>query len=80
MQPAISFDNDPNVPYGHRQNPGTSSRPPSSQSRMNLPLRLTDDESPELYLHRLEAAVSKAEVAAVLASRYVTALPRRPFV
>lgn len=36
-----------------------------------IPKPLTKEESPDIYLTRLQLAVSKAEVAGILASRYV---------
>lgn len=49
-----------------------SSRPSISRSKhsLEIPKPRQEEESPELYLHRLLEAVSKAEVATVLASRY----------
>lgn len=46
-----------------------SPRPSLNKIPVNVPKPHTDDESPEVYLSRLLTAVSKAEVAAVLASR-----------
>jgi hypothetical protein len=43
----------------------------SPKAQWNPPLPLGDQESPELYLNRLQAAVSKAEIAGILASRCV---------
>lgn len=50
-----------------------SSRPSISRSKhsLEIPRPRQDEESPELYLQRLLDAVSKAEVATVLASRCV---------
>lgn len=42
-----------------------------NQSMVDVPKPLTDEESPSLYLRRLQSAVSKAEVAGILASRYI---------
>jgi hypothetical protein len=43
----------------------------SPKAQWNPPVPLGDQESPELYLSRLQAAVSKAEIAGILASRCV---------
>ena len=55
----------------------SSSRPSvsrlSPKASMDIPRPLLEDESPEVYLQRLIEAVSKAEVAIVLASRYADA-------
>ena len=39
-----------------------------------IPKPLSKEESPDIYLTRLQAAVSKAEVAGILASRYVVSI------
>jgi len=57
---------------GDTQGSGKSQTLLSTKSQMNSPLPLNDQESPALYLLRLQAAVSKAEVAGILASRCVT--------
>ena len=46
-----------------------SSRPSLSKPSVEIPRPRADEESPEVYLQRLVEAVSKAEVATVLASR-----------
>lgn len=63
-----------NVPENYiTRSPAVSStdsqRPSLSKHAAEIPKPQTDEESPEVYLKRLLAAVSKAEVAAVLASR-----------
>jgi hypothetical protein len=57
---------------GDTQKPGKPQAFPSPKSHLNPPLPLKDQESPELYLVRLQAAVSKVEVAGILASRCVS--------
>ncbi|KDQ63793.1 hypothetical protein JAAARDRAFT_29838 [Jaapia argillacea MUCL 33604] len=47
---------------------GPSPRPSLSRPSVEIPRPRLDDESPELYLQRVMEAVSKAEVASVLAS------------
>ena len=56
---------------GDTQGSGKSQTPPRTKSQSNLPVPLKDEESPELYLDRLKAAVSKVEIAGILASRCV---------
>lgn len=55
------------------QRPHTASGNPTrhslSKEPVDVPMPLTDTESPEVYLRRLQTAVSKAEVAGILASR-----------
>lgn len=55
------------------QRPHTASGNPTrhslSKEPVDAPIPLTDTESPEVYLQRLQSAVSKAEVAGILASR-----------
>lgn len=46
-----------------------SSRPSLSKRSLEIPKPNVEDESPEEYLHRLTEAVSKGEIATVLASR-----------
>ena len=48
-----------------------SSRPSLSKPSVEIPRPREEEESPEVYLQRLVEAVSKAEVASILASRYV---------
>lgn len=56
----------------------SSSRPSISRSSpkvsIEIPRPRHDEESPELYLQRLTEAVSKAEIAGILASTYVPSL------
>jgi hypothetical protein len=59
---------------GGAEDSAASPRPSSSRSSISLHLQFTDNGSPELYLHRLQATVSKAEVATILASRYIAFL------
>ena len=49
----------------------SSARPSMSRPSVEIPKPRQEDESPEVYLERLLEAVSKAEVATVLALRYV---------
>ena len=65
--------NSPNILDGHVTSPPSSlgsSRPSLSKPSVEIPRPRSDEESPEVYLQRLVEAVSKAEVATVLASRY----------
>ena len=64
----------PNVFDGHVTSPPSSlgsSRPSLSKPSVEIPRPRSDEESPEVYLQRVVEAVSKADVATVLASRYV---------
>ena len=69
----------PSAPLPSPSTPSNAKSPAMSSSNslnsspnkhpFDIPKPLTDDESPEIYLTRLMSAVSKAEVAAILASR-----------
>ncbi|KAL1748872.1 hypothetical protein HDZ31DRAFT_28634, partial [Schizophyllum fasciatum] len=65
-----SFSNNVGSSSGH--SPADSPRPslsrPQHKPSIEIPKPRTNEESPEVYLHRLSEVVSKAEIATVLAS------------
>ncbi|KAL1690360.1 hypothetical protein GGG16DRAFT_92381 [Schizophyllum commune] len=69
---APSFPNNIGSASGHGHSPANSPRPsltrPYRKPSIEIPKPRTNEESPEVYLHRLSEVVSKAEIATVLAS------------
>uniref|UniRef100_D8PK97 SEC7 domain-containing protein n=1 Tax=Schizophyllum commune (strain H4-8 / FGSC 9210) TaxID=578458 RepID=D8PK97_SCHCM len=67
-----SFPNNIGSASGHGHSPANSPRPsltrPHRKPSIEIPKPRTNEESPEVYLHRLSEVVSKAEIATVLAS------------